>query len=157
MNLTIDTGSQLCPYGIVKDPTARDWLIDLHNKVETMDKEPDWHIAQEGNLGFRLIIVPTPNEDGIRVSIHLNTHKYREWAEAHKYMMEDLLTFRIGPIILAHPGRNKSGKRECPINIWDMEFCILGEDGHEWLSLFTTSAAFEVRRVGSEYEVLRSK
>jgi len=161
INLENSNGSISQHYGPINDAFAKNWLIDVFERSNPSERPEGWHKNLTGSLGLKMDVAK--NNDGIRVTININPRAFKEWAEAHLYMLEDFMTFRIGPIIFAHPGRDQrpiSANDETmkkPINIWEMEFAIIDKEGHQWFNLFKTSVAFTIDQVHDEYKVCRVK
>lgn len=160
MNGTLKTGT-----GYLYDPKAKKWFIKLAelleikaNEIIGREGEPkDWsehYIEKTGHLGLT-IGAHTSRRSGqlvFRFHLHINKLKYKQWAKDHLYLMESLLTFRLGPVIFAHPGRDtvtitRAGKqRQKPINIWELTCGFMTRDGVDYFDLLNNTITVEVRR-----------
>ncbi|MDY6895743.1 MAG: hypothetical protein SVO01_10070, partial [Thermotogota bacterium] len=83
--------------------------------------------------------------------LSVNKFKYEQWANEHKYLMEAMLTFRIGPIIFAHPGKKadikiKGKDRPNPISIWDMQHGLLQKEDMLWFNLIHNPITIQAER-----------
>lgn len=153
--------------GPVYDNYAVDWFAKMAaiteqrvlGYIEKHGEPEDYHDAfytfKQGSLGLEVGIHARKEENGALVySFHLraNKHKYEKWAREHSYLMEGFMTFRIGPVIVAHPGRPRdtvriAGKeRPRPINIWEVEFGFLKEEGTDWFNLLNGTVMVAVTR-----------
>lgn len=140
---------------LLYDKYALDWFTKIAEATEKRaidyieeHGEPEdyhqFHVDKKGNLGLRVSIHVKNTENGkLNYIFHIGIDKfaYEAWAKEHLYLMESFMTFRIGPIIVAHPGRNQQPlyiagiQRKRPINIWEVEFGLLTEHGTDWFNL----------------------
>ena len=152
--------------GPLYDEFATRWFVKMaeitenrvRGHVERQGEPEDYHVfhtRKEGNLGLEVSVHVHKEESGeLTYSFHLNANKYKyeKWAREHTYLMEGFMTFRVGPVIVAHPGRDSqpiriAGKeRPKPINIWEMEFGFLAEEGTDWFNLLQSSVTVCVSR-----------
>lgn len=151
--------------GPLTDRYARKWFTNLAENMEKVVKayievngEPEdysiFHTAKKGNIGLEVSahVRKSPNGLVFMFVLYVDKHKYEQWAREHTYLMEGLLSFRIGPVIWAHPGRNfatftRGGvTQQRSTNIWDMEHGFLGEDRMETFNLFKGTVRVEALR-----------
>lgn len=153
--------------GPLYDKYATQWFIRVAEMLETNVKayielhgEPeDWmkfHIKKAGNLGLEMSIHTIKQGKGdilYKFFISINKFVYETWARDHLYLMESILTFRVGPIIFAHPGRppgtikiggNKKHPR--PNSIWTMKQGFLQKGGSQWFNLIKEEIVIDVER-----------
>lgn len=117
------------------DPYAVKWFTDiaktLDTKVSTYLKHNnppnDWNtfnIRKTGKLGLTVGVHSTLKDNRIlcRFNIRIDSHTCYLWAKQHSYLMDSLLTFRIGPVIFAHPGKKPTfnPKYPTPLQINEM-------------------------------------
>jgi len=121
--------------GQLYDPYAVKWFTDraeniekkINTYLENHDKPDDWHVFFITNtskkLGVSISIhsIPEGNRIFWRFHIRVNSMVCYKWVGNHGYLLGSLLTFRIGPIIIAHPGRKPSYNSKYPIPIQSTE------------------------------------
>jgi len=163
------SGSSL--FGSSKGPLYDDfaiaWFVKMaeiterrvNDYIEANGEPEDYHqfyTRKEGNLGLAVGIHVSKSEPHgqlvHRFHLNANKYKYERWARENLYLMEGFMTFRIGPVIVAHPGRDKTllrtaGKeRPKPINIWETEFGFIGQEETDWFNLLRGTVIVAVTR-----------
>lgn len=161
------------------DPYAQGWVEKVATRMEEKVIKPyveehgdpeDWMdlcIHKVGNLGISSSMWAERLEDGrivYKMTISVDKHKFDRWVRENLYLFEGFITFRLGPVIVAHPGREQTGRKvgntvkQMSIKPWDAEFGLLGEDDTEWFNLFQGSIMLSaVRGKSGEWEVERVK
>lgn len=117
------------------DPYAVKWFTDrakniekkINTYLENHDKPNDWHdfyiTNTEKKLGVSIGIhsIPEGNRIFWQFNIRVDARTCYRWVGQHAYLLESLLTFRIGPLIFAHPGRKPIRNSKYPIPIQSTE------------------------------------
>lgn len=136
MNQVGSKAGSLCPQmGQLYDPYAVKWFTDraenidkkINAYLENHDKPDDWYDFYIANtnkkLGVSIGIHSIPEDNRIfwRFYIRVDSKVCYYWIGKHGYLLESLLTFRIGPVIIAHPGRKPRYHSKYPMPIQSIE------------------------------------
>jgi len=151
--------------GPLYDHYARRWFVNLATAMEEQARsyieangEPEdyhiFHARKEGRLGLEVSAHIHKDDYGLKFWFYLSVNKYNyeKWAKENMFLMEGVLTFRLGPVIWAHPGRDLAplkiaGKnRPRPINVWEMQHGFLAEHGTQFFNLTRERVCVEVFR-----------